>query len=76
MDTRLLDLPINEFTSSELLRLVLRPQDLSDNVSLDSDMSEDDENDQDEIVSTVDTVLGTIQIRFIFFFSPRSWSLH
>ena len=49
---RLVDIPVNEYTSSELLRLVLRPQDLNlDSNSVHSDFSDDDENDQDMIVS-------------------------
>ena len=52
LDMRLVDIPVNEYTSSELLRLVLRPQDLNlDSNSVHSDFSDDDENDQDMIVS-------------------------
>ena len=47
---KLSDVAVNEYTSSELLRLVLRPNDQYDTASLTSDASDDDDADQDDVV--------------------------
>ena len=51
MDMKLCDVPVNEYTSSELLRLVLRPNDQYDTASVATDDSDDDDVDQDLVVS-------------------------
>ena len=48
---KLCDVPVNEYTSSELLRLVLRPNDQYDTASVATDDSDDDDVDQDLVVS-------------------------
>ena len=50
LDMKLSDVAVNEYTSSELLRLVLRPNDQYDTASLTSDASDDDDADQDDVV--------------------------
>ena len=54
LDLKLSEVPINEYTSSELLRLCLRPHDQYDTCSTVSDDDDDPENDQDVVVSSDD----------------------